>query len=185
MSHLRNPTILLLVGPDKVSEQTRYDRGVKIGAQAPNSTLYQQHADLKAASDGVVTQTGSLKGDMDTYTKAEATMKLARTALLKGVVDWDATYDVFVHLAEKYSVDPADVSALGGEPRPKVIHPLLTPTVKLEQDAKRDRLVIHVERPPGKARTIVQVNNTDPNNAAGWRELDTSGALHYVPSPAC
>jgi hypothetical protein len=185
MSHLPSPTILLLVGPDKVSEQTRYERGVKVGAQSPSSTLYLQHADLKGAADEVGTQTSSLKGDMDAYAKAEAAMKLARHALLSGVVQWDATYDVFVNLAEKYAVTPEDVSALGGEPRPKVIHPLLPPiAVTMTQDAKRDRLRIHVDRPPGRARTIVQVNTTDPNNPAGWRELDTSGATHYVPSPA-
>jgi hypothetical protein len=185
VSHLPVNTILLLVGPDKVSEQSRYDRGVKIGAQAPTSPLYQQHADLKAASDEVVTQTSSLKVDMDAYSKAEAAMKLARNTLLAGVVSWDGVYDVFVHLTEKYAVTPADVSALGGEPRPKVIHPLLPPlAVTMTQDAKRDRLRIDVERPPGILRTIVQVNNTDPTNAAGWRELDTSGAIHYVPSPA-
>ena len=185
MSHLLSPTILLLVGPDKVSEQTRYERGVKIGAQAPSSTLYQQHPDLKSATDEVVTETTGLKGDMDALAKAEAVLKLARTGLLKGVADWDAAYDVFVHLAEKYAVIPADVSGLGGEPRAKVIHPLLTPLgVLLKQDTKRDRLRIQVQCAPGLTRTVVQVNNTDPNNAAGWRELDSSGTVHYLPSPA-
>jgi hypothetical protein len=185
MSHLPSPSILLLVGPDKVSEQARYERGVKVGAQAPSSTLYQQNADLKSATDVVVAETTGLKGDMDAYGKAEAAMKLARTGLLKGVADWDAAYDVFVHLAEKYAAVPADVSGLGGEPRPKVIHPLLAPLgVLLKQDAKRDRLRIQVECAPGLTRTVVQVNNTDPNNAAGWRELDSSGTVHYLPSPA-
>ena len=50
--------------------------------------------------------------------------------------------------------------------------------------AKKDRLLIRVNRAPGMNQTVVEVNNTDPSNPAAWRELDSSGALHVVPSPA-
>ena len=178
------PTILLLVGPDKVSENTRYERGVKITAQAPLSPLYQ-HADQKAATDAMIAENLTFKDTIDAYAKADAAFKKARTALGSAIVSWDGVYDVFVNTTEKYAVTPDDATGVGAQPRPKTIYQLVVPvSVEMKQDFKKDRLRIHVTRAPGLDRTVVEVNNTDPANAAAWKELDSSGAIHYVPSPA-
>jgi hypothetical protein len=183
--HLSVSTILILVGPDKVTHQTRYERGVKIAAQAPQSPLYQQHADLKAAADEVVKQNTALGDLIDAYAQADAAFKKARTALGTGIVNWDGVYDVFVNTTEKYAKTPDDAASVGTQARPKTHNALLVPiSVEMKDDAKKDRLVIRVHRAPGLKRTIVEVNNTDPANAAAWKELDSSGAVHYVPSPA-
>ena len=179
------PTILLLVGPDKVSEATRYDRGVKVTALAPQSPLYTLHTDLKGSADEVMKETLTLKDSMDTYSKADAAFKKARTALGSAVIAWDGAYDVFVNTTEKYAASPDDATSVGAAPRPKNSYLLVPPvSVEMKQDVKRDRLIIRVHRATGLERTAVEVNNTDPTNPAAWKELDSSGALHYVPSPA-
>ena len=179
------PTILLLVGPDKANETTRYERGVKITAQAPLSPLYQKYPDMKASADAMIAENLTFKDILDAYTKADAAFKKARTALGSAVISWDGVYDVFVNTTEKYAVTPDDATGLGGQPRPKTIYQLVVPvSVDMKQDFKKDRLCIHVHRAPGLERTVVEVNNTDPASAAGWKELDSSGAVHYVPSPA-
>jgi hypothetical protein len=178
-------TILILVGPDKVSHQTRYDRGVRVTAQAPQSPLYQQHSDLKGATDEVIKENVVLGNLIDAYAQADAAFKKARTALDAGTVTWDGIYDVFVNTTEKYGKTPDDAASVGTQARPRTHYSLLAPvSLEMKDDAKKDRLVIRVHRAPGMKRTVVEVNNTDPANAAAWKELDSSGALHYVPGPA-
>lgn len=184
-SHHLASTILLLVGPDKVSEEARYERGVKIASLAPQSLLYQKYPDLKAATDAVIAENAQLGDTIEGFAKADAARNKARTALMSGVVTWDGVYDVFVNTTEKYAVTPDDAASVGTVARPRTKNPLIPPvSVDMKQDLKRDRLAIHVHRAPGLDRTVVEVNNTDPANPAGWKELDTSGAIHYVPSPA-
>src|SRR5690349_18691437 len=72
MGYMHVPTIQFLVGPDKVSEQTRYERGVKVDHHAPQSALCQKHADLAAAIAEVSADTTDLKAKMDAFAIAEA-----------------------------------------------------------------------------------------------------------------
>ncbi len=184
MKHVNVPSILFLVGPDKVSAATRYERGVKVTSQAPQSPLYQKNADLKAAADEVGKQTISLKALMDGYSTAHAAYLTARTALFLGVTAWDSAYGVFVTTGEKYVITENDVAALGGAPRGKTINPLVVPLgVDLAYDPKRDRLRIHVDRAPGMRTCVVQLS-PNPVSAGSWKELDGNGAVHLVPSPA-
>ena len=101
MKYVHLPSIQFLVGPDNVSAATRCERGVKVQNQAPQSPLYQQHSDLKAAADEVGKETASLKALQDAYTTAHAAFVTARTALGSGVLAWDGAYDVFVSTGEK------------------------------------------------------------------------------------
>ncbi len=178
------PTIPILVGPDKVSDTTRYTRGTKITGQAPQSPLYTQHADLKAAADQVSKDTVTLKAAMDAFTNADAAWKTARTALGTAVLTWDGSYDVFVTTTEKYAVTPNDVASVGGEARGKTINPLAMPlSVDFTYDGKKDKLRIHVHRAPGMRDSVVEVS-ADPITATSWKAQDGNGAVHYVDSPA-
>ena len=178
------PTIQFLVGPDKATEPTRYDRGVKITSQAPGSPLYKQYPDLKMAADEVIKDTVLLKGAMDGYTVAEAAFNAARTALASTVVKWDGAYSVFVTTGQKYAVTPNDVASIGAEARGTTINPLVMPiSVDFTWNAKKDNLRIHVERAPGMSTVTVEVSQ-NPADPSSWHELDGNGAVHIVPHPA-
>lgn len=178
------PTIPFLVGPDKVSTTTRYDRGVTITNQAPQSPLYLQHADMKAAADAVIKDTATLKTMMDAYTTAEGAYKTARTALGNAIVTWDGSYDVFVTTGEKYALTPNDAHALGGVARGKTVHQLALPlAVDFTYNPKKNWLRIHVRRAPGMLVTLVELS-PDPISATSWVTLDGSGAVHTIPNPA-
>jgi hypothetical protein len=184
MTYHHVPTIPFLVGPDKVSATTRYDRGVTITNQAPQSALYLQHADVKAAADIVSKDTVTLKSMMDAFTSAEGAWKTARTALGNAVVAWDASYEVFVSTGEKYAVTANDAHALGGVARGKTIHPLAMPiAVLFTYNPKKNWLRVHVRRAPGMLATLVEVS-PDPITATSWVVLEGVGALRTIPNPA-
>jgi len=177
-------TFQFLVGPDKATEQKRYDRGVKITSQAPGSPLYNQYTDLRTAADEVIKGTVFLKDAMDAYTVAEAAFTMARTALASTVVQWDGAYGVFVYTGQKYAATLSDVASIGAEARGTTINPLVMPiSVGLTWNAKRDNLRIHVERAPGMSAVTVEVSQ-NPADPSSWHELDGNGALHLIPHPA-
>lgn len=178
------PTMPFLVGPDKASETKRYTRGVKVTNQAPGSQLCEQYPDLKAAADAVIKDTGSLKTAMDACSTAAAAFKAARTALSSAVVQWDGTYNVFITTGEKYARTANDVASIGGEPRGKTIYPLAMPlSVDFTWNRQMDQLRVHVRRAPGMRMITVQLSPS-PITPESWYELDGSGAVHIVPSPA-
>lgn len=184
MTYQAVPTIQFLIGDDKVDEQARVDRGVAVGDQAPKSQLYLTHDDLKTAADDVVIKGKSLKTLMDAFTAADAAYKKARTALVTSVFAFDGSYDVFVALAEKYCITADDGTSLGLEVRSKVKNPLAPPLgITATYDAGRNRVRIHIQRAPGMRTVAVEVS-TDPSVTGSWRELDGSGALHFIPNPA-
>jgi hypothetical protein len=184
MSNHHVSTIAFLVGPDKVSAATRYDRGITVTNQAPQSALYLQHTDLKASADEVMKDTIALKTAMDAYTAAEGAYKTARTALGNAIVTWDGGYDVFIRLGEKYAATPNDAHAVGATPRTRQNYPLEMPLgVDLTYNAKKNYLRVHVHRAHGTRVVLVQLS-PDPVTASSWVELDGSGAVHVVPNPA-
>lgn len=178
------PTIPFLVGPDKATEQTRYDRGLKVSSQAPGSPLCAAHADLMASATEVIKENVVLKSAMDTFTTAEAAFLLAKTALGSAVVKWDGAYDVFVSTGERYAITPNDASTLGAVARGKTSHPLAMPlAVDFGWNPKKDHLRVHVHRAPGMRVVTVQISMS-PNDPSSWLELDGNGAVHFVPKPA-
>lgn len=178
------PTIQFLVGPDKTNEQTRYDRGVKVEAQAPGSPLYQQHPDLKTAADEVIKDTAALKAAMDSSSAAEAAGAAARTALSNAILKWDGSYSVFAKLGEKYATTPNDAASVGAQARGKTINPLAMPiSVELTYNRLLDAIRVRVERAPGMRMLTVQLS-PDPITPTSWFELDGSGAVHLYPHPA-
>jgi hypothetical protein len=173
-----------LVGPDKVSATTRYDRGVKVGNQAPQSALYTKYADMKSSADALVQENVQLKTAMDAHSTAAAAYQTTRTALALVMGQWDGAYDVFVKTGEKYAMTDNDVAGLGGTPRAKTHNPLAVPLgVDVKYDPKLDRLRIRVLRAPGMRTCIVQVS-PDPVTATSWVEQSGNGAIHLVQSPA-
>jgi hypothetical protein len=184
MGYIHVPTIQFLVGRDKVSEEARYQRGVKVEHHAPQSPLCQKHADLAAAVAEVSADTTELKDKMDAFAIAEAAFKAARTALGTAVIKWDGSYDVFVSTGEKYAATEHDAATLGAEARGKTINPLVMPiSVEFEWNPDKDELRVHVHRAPGMRVVTVQVS-PDPITATSWFELEGSGAIHVIPHPA-
>jgi hypothetical protein len=184
MTYHHVPTISFLVGPDKASTATRYDRGVTITNEAPQSALYQQHADLKAAADFVIKDTVTLKTMMDAYTAAEGAYKTARTALSNAIVTWDGSYSVFVTTGEKYALTQNDAHSIGGAARGRTRHPLAMPlSVDFTWNPKQSHLRVHVHRAPGMLVSVVEIS-PDPVTVTSWVELDGTGAVHTIPNPA-
>ena len=178
------PTIHFLVGPDMVSEPTRYDRGVKVTNLAPGSQLCQQHADLNAAAGELIKANVALKGAMDAHSTAEATFKTTGTALDNTVVTWDGAYRVFISMGEKYALTENDATSIGGAARGSTIYPLVMPlSVDFKWNPAKNYLRVHVHRAPGMKVTTVQLS-PDPITATSWYDLDGSGAIHVVPNPA-
>jgi hypothetical protein len=180
----RVTNITFLVGPDKVSPATRYDRGVVVAEQAPGSALCAQHADLKAAAGAVVTSTASLKTIMDGFTNAAAGVGIARTALTNLITQWDGAYSVFVSTGEKHVATPADVHALGAVALVRASYPLVPPvSVAVKYDAAKNLIRVRVHRAPGLNLLEVQMS-PDPVTATSWTDLVGTGAMHVVPNPA-
>lgn len=120
---------------------------------------------------------------MDELTKAEATVKTARTTLGNAIVKWDGAYDVFVNTGEKYAVTPNDVTSMGGEPLGKTINALVMPiSVDATWNPKTNIVRMHVHRAPGMDVVTVQVS-PEPLTATSWYELDGNEAIHVIPNP--
>jgi len=184
MSYHPIPTIPFLVGPDKASEQTRYDRGLKVTSQAPGSPLCAAHADLLASAGEVIKENVVLKDAMDSFSTTEAAFLLSKTALVSAVIKWDGAYDVFVTTGERYAATPNDASTLGAVPRGKTSHLLAMPiSVGFVWNPKKDYLRVHVHRAPGMRVVTVQITMS-PADPSSWTELDGNGAIHVVPHPA-
>jgi hypothetical protein len=176
-------TIQFSVGRDKVSAQTRYDRGVKVTTHGPQSPLYSL-ADVKAGVDGVVKSTTSLQAAMDNYAKARQAYVLARLTLGTSVVAFDNAYDVLVSAARLHCVTDDDGASLGLDPRGDTHNLLAMPVaVLITYNVKKDYLRIHVKRAKGMRTVSVEVTQ-DASNPASWKELDGAGAVHIVQSPA-
>jgi hypothetical protein len=184
MTAHRVTNITFLIGPDKVSATSRLDRGTVIAAQAPQSPLYTQHADMKTAADGVVANNTTLKTALDAFTNAEAELGLTRAALTDAVTQWDGAYGVFVSTGEKYAATPADAHALGAVALARASHPLAPPVaVAVKYDASKNLIRVRIQRPPGMRLFEVQMS-ADPVTATSWSDLAGNGAMHVVPMPA-
>ena len=181
--HLPVPVIWFLVGPDKASAASRYERGLRVGNMAPKSPLYLKYSDLKSSVDALVTDNTALKAAMDLAATTHAAWLAADTALTTAISTWDGSYDVFTTMGQKYVADPNDVTNLGGAPRDKNHHPLAMPIrVDLTYNPKKDILKAHVIRPAGMRACVVQLS-TDPTNPALWVEQAGNGAVHLAPHP--
>lgn len=177
------PKIQFEVSDDKESAQSRYDRGIAVGNQAPQSALYQSKPEVKNAADDVVVKTAALKTAMDGVTTAEAGLKKARTILGTAVAAFDGSYDVLVAVGEKVCTTPDQGTALGMAPRGKTKNPFVAPIgVDLKYDANKDELRIHVQRAPGVRAVAVQWS-TNPSDPASWTELEGHGAVHLMQHP--
>ena len=86
---MAHPTIQFIVGDTKVSSTLRYDAGVKVATQAPQSLLYTAHADLKASADDLIAKNLVLKTASDGVHAAASALTLARGALLAANAAWD------------------------------------------------------------------------------------------------
>jgi hypothetical protein len=184
MTSPRIPTVTFLVGPDKVSPATRYQRGVAIASAAPASQLYNTVPDVKTATDTVTQSNTTLKTAIDAQTNAAGKLQLARASLAQALVAWDAAYDVFVATGERYASTPSDAHGLGAVALGRTVNSLAPPrSIKVVFDAKNDRLRIHVARAPGMTAVHVQIS-PDPVTATSWSDLPGAGAVHIVPTPA-
>ncbi len=183
MSNATHPTIQFIVGDTKTSTETRYEAGVKIAAEAPQSALYAAHTDLKASADDVAAKNVALKGAGDAYRGALAAAVTARGVLLAATAAWDVSYDCYLSTSTKYCTTPADAGSLALNLRGTTHNPLALPlAVELSYNPKKDSLRIYVKRAPGMDVVSVQMS-TDMTNPALWKELDGSGAVRVVPSP--
>jgi hypothetical protein len=179
-----HPTIQFLVGDTKLNSTLRYDAGVKIAAQAPQSALYAAHTDLKASADDVAAKNLALKAANDGFHAAVAAMATSRDLLIAADAAWDTSYDVYLSTSAKYCVTPADASSLALTLRGTTHNSLAMPLgVLATYDAKKDAMRIKVERAPGMLVMSVQIT-TDLTNPASWKELDGSGSVRVVPNPA-
>jgi len=184
MANATHPTIQFIVGDTKSSTETRYEAGVKIAAEAPQSALYTAHSDLKASADDVAAKNAALKAAGDTYRGALAAVVSARGVLLAATAAWDVTYDCYLSTSTKYCSSPADAGSLALNLRGTTHNPLALPVaVELSHNLKKDWLRIYVKRAPGMDVVGVQMS-TDMTNPALWKELDGSGAVRIVQSPA-
>jgi hypothetical protein len=177
-------TIQLLIGDTKVDTNLRYEAGVKIATLAPASTLYTTHGDLKTTADDVAAKNTALKAATDGLHTAEATLAKARTTVLTATADWDGAFDVYLSTSAKYCLTPDDAAGLGLAVRGSTHNPLAMPiAVFPTYSALHDYMRIRVVRAPGMDVVSVQVS-PDPITATSWKELDGSGAIRTVPSPA-
>ena len=132
----------------------------------------------------VIKDTALLKTLMDTYTASEGAFNTARSALAKGIAEWDASYDVFVTTGEKYAATPNDAHSVGGVARGRTVHQLAMPlAVGFVYNPQKNYLRVHVRRAPGMAVSVVQISQ-DPITPGSWVELDGSGAIQTVHNPA-
>jgi hypothetical protein len=183
MSNPANPTVQLIIGDTKVNVELRYDAGVKIAKQAPQSPLYGLHPDIKAAADEVAAKNLALKAANDGYHTALAALTLTRGVLVQATGDWDAAFDVYLKTGAKYVVTTADAASLALAVRGSTHNPLAMPlAVLLTYNPKKDWLRVHVQRAPGMEVVTVQTT-LDLTNPASWKELDGHGAIHVVNHP--
>jgi hypothetical protein len=184
MSHPKYPTIQFIVGNTKINSDLRYDAGVKVTTQAPQSPLYGLHGDLKASADDLMAKNVALKTANDGYHAALAGLVTARGVLLSANAHWDQSYDVYLTTSAKYVLTPGDAASLALALRGTTHNPLAMPlSVLMTFNAAKDWIRIHVKRAPGMDVVSVEVT-TDPTNPASWKELDGAGAVHLVPNPA-
>jgi hypothetical protein len=179
-----HPTIQFLVGDIKVNSTLRYEAGVKVGNQAPQSGLYTLHTDLKASADDVVAKNLALKTADDGLHTALAALLTARGVQLAATTAWDVSFDLYMATAAKYCLTPADAAGLALVLRGTTHNPLAMPlAVLLKYDGKKDLLQIHVKRAPGMDVVYMEIS-TDPTNPALWKEVPGAGAIRIVPNPA-
>jgi hypothetical protein len=179
-----HPTIQFVVGDTKSSTETRYAAGVKIAAEAPQSALYAAHADLKAIADEVAAKNVALKAAGDAEHAAVAALATARGVLVAATAAWDVSFGCYLSTSTRYCTTAADAGSLALTLRGTTHNPLAPPlAVELSYNAKKDWLRIVVKRAPGMDVVSVQMS-TDMTNPALWKELDGSGAIRVVPSPA-
>ena len=184
MSNATHPTIQFIVGDTKTSTESRYEAGVKIATEAPQSALYVAHSDLKASADDVAAKNAALKAAGDAYHAALAALATARGVLLAATAAWDVSYDCYLTTGTKYCATPADAGSLALTLRGTTHNPLAVPlAVELSYIPRKDWMRIYVKRAPGMDVVSVQIS-TDATNPALWKELDGAGAVRLVPSPA-
>jgi hypothetical protein len=177
-------TIQFLVGLIKLNPENRYNCGTKVTTQAPQSSLYTGHSDLKVSADQVIAQNLALKTANDGYHAAIAAVTKARTALGTAVLAWDGAFDVYLTTAGKYCLTPDDAASLALTARGKTKNPLAMPLAVLATwNPKKDWAHVHVTRAPGMDVICVEMS-PEPITATSWKELDGSGAIRSVPNPA-
>ena len=176
------PGVRIATGQDKVNEASRIQRGVKIGATAPQSALYAT-AEVKSTADAVVQSTGTLKCAVETWVSAAAAERKARAAVGTAVSGWDVSYDYFVATATKHCVTPEDCASLGTDAAGRTHYALAMPLgVDLKQDFKKNLLRVFVHCAPGMSVVDVEIS-PDPVTATSWKALDGCGARWAIPLP--
>ncbi len=179
-THQGFPTIQILVGPDKESPATREARGVRIGAEAPKSALYQTVPEVKDAVNEVAAETALLREAVEDQSKAEAALEKARTTLAGRVVSFDRAYGVLAAVAVKHCTTEIDATSLALAVQKGEKHALDTPLgIEAKYNARKDWIYIHVLRAPGTSSLQVEVS-TDKIN---WHQLDGDGAIHTIKNP--
>ena len=167
----------------KRSAQTRVAAGTKVGAQAPQSPLYQQ-PEVKSAVDNVVAQTTATKAALDDNNKTHAAYVKSRTALAVLLAAWDGCFDILVPIAAKHCANGDDGASLGMGVRGSAKYTLAMPiAITATQNHKTNLLRVHAHRAPGMRATAIQMS-ADPISATSWKDLEGDGAVRNIPVPA-
>ncbi len=174
MSNATHPTIQFIVGDTKSSTETRYEAGVKIAAEAPQSAIYAAHTDLKASADDVATKNVALKAAGDAYHAAVAAAVTARGVLLAATVAWDVSYDCYLSTSTKYCTTPADAGSLALSLRGTTHNPLALPLAVELLVQPQEGLAAHLRQAgPGDGRGLRadEHGHDQPGPVEGARRL--------------
>jgi hypothetical protein len=165
----------------KETVKSRRDAGEVIAANSPNSPILQANGDVKQAASNLITANDDLDAQGLKVKALESELAAERGGLANLIVDWDASYDVFVSTARLYCTTDEDAKALGLAAVGLASYALAMPiSVGVVWDALSRLLRIRVTRAPGLRSVRLEIS-PDPITATSFAEIPGDGALAALP----
>lgn len=171
-------------GTVKQGIKERTDCSALVKSKASSCPIWTSHPDLQDAGNALVAAGTDLSDADLAFQGAQKAVETTRDTRETKVIAWNANFELYATLVEKYSAKTEDLSALALSALTRSAYLLVVPTsVDLRYDTKARLLRVHVHLAEGLDACEIEMS-PDPVTPTSWKRLVGHGVLRSVKDPA-